>query len=143
MERSNLMPKYPGHLRALARDCEIDPPSRQLDRLIADTILPSALSWLRPIAVYYCPFYSTDLSSAMRIAPPNWLNITISDIAGDGLSFVKLGTPSFVERHIENGIEGNLISTREAVGVGGRTLALTYCAAALRALHEELTNAKR
>lgn len=58
----------------------------------------------------------------------DWILVHASDIGADGLPLVHLADP-------ETG--------REAKGVAGRTLTLTYCAAACRALAIEAEQATR
>lgn len=140
-----ITPAQPYQLTLLADRCEQEKPSRALDAQIADAINPPVITGilgelLRDIVVLLCPPFTRSLDAALTINYKfgnGWLIVALSDIGADGLPFVKLATPSFIDK-----TNPSVIETREAVGIGGRTLALTFCAAALRALSMEYHNGR-
>ena len=112
-------------LLQLADRCEKEEPNRILDEAIRaavdhQTVVKSGGGW----DIYTADHYTTSLDAAMTLT--NWLIITISDIAADGLALVKLGNPG---------------TSKETIGLGiakHANLAITFCAAALRARAEDL-----
>jgi hypothetical protein len=124
-------------LRELAERCEWDDASRELDAEIAVALgheinwrqhnytmtqFP-AISWKEPHPYAGmrepCPQWTSSIDAAVTLMPEGWLLITLSDIAGDGLSFCKLANTES--------------PAKEAISFGCKTRALDVCAAALRA----------
>lgn len=126
------------NLLILAARCELELPSRGLDYDIwlatsgkRDENLDTQGFAARGVALVYnikdddrlnwfnVPAYTTSLDAAATLS--TWMLISASDIEADGLPAVRLGDPS-----PRQGI-------KEVLGLCGRTLALTWCAAALKA----------
>jgi len=113
-------------LEEIARACESGPPCLELDLAISRFVPGATVEFYSPLH-WLLPRWTSDLNAAFSLNKHNWLLITLSDIAGDGLPFVKLGNPATTP-------------TKEvcAVAVGkGTTLAGIVCAALLRAMVEE------
>lgn len=119
-------------LLALADRCERDESSRELDgRLLcaiyshefkmwdgAGAVIgrPGGISGIGHIPSRDIRPFTSDLTAARSLS--NWLLAFASDIGSDALPLVVLGNPG----------TGHVVEGR-----GGRTLELTWCAAALRA----------
>lgn len=67
--------------------------------------------------------YTASIDAALSLFPKGWLLISLSEIAADGLSFAKFATTT--------------PPIKEAIGIGGRTLAITICLARLDLLSKE------
>lgn len=105
----------PSALLALADRCEREESSLLLDELIYTTVF--TVDELNHDL--QAPLYTRSLDAAVTLVPEGWLLITLSEIAGDGLSFCKLANTES--------------PVKESIGFGSKTLALDVCAAALRA----------
>ena len=107
-------------------------PSRELDRAIADELGTVTTYQVDDDEDYgpfgstrwHWPHYTASLDAARTIS--NWVLITASDIAGDGLAFVRLGNPS-------------KSSSLEASGCHNH-LSIAWCIAALYAFNFERTH---
>lgn len=102
----------------LADRCEREEPSRELDFLIGVALVgrPPIAGWEHEL-----PCYTTSVDAAFTLS--NWLLISLSDIAADGMIQCELGDPG-----------RNLV----AVSVCARTRALALCASSLRARAQEV-----
>lgn len=95
-------------LEELAIRCETEEASWQLDAAISNAVQnPNGAMW-----------WTRKLDDAVKLS--DWILLYASDIGADGLPMVVLG-------------DGSVAPSREAKGIAGGTLALTWCAAALRA----------